>query len=507
MKWRYLFAGSVILAAMIAGLFGLGILRNQAVPIGAADPAFEYYTKGHSNSYAAIDRWAHYGMRAERFADVLRKAGYACQQPTVLKDEAGMGAIRETLCHKTEQWPLSRTLSIRASIEHGIVARLVGAKASSKLTLDDQPLTKRLADLLRKVGWMEPDTLQVAGFQIDSIETLSRMVADTLSSTGWYARCTDGQLGAQCNQMTDDRMKSGFPALPQGQGTLPTGTSLELHRAMERIGFAPVQKRGADGKPEDSLLVRPANGRMWLDFVSKDLGGRDLSASIELESKGGTPINLVTGLNGKSESIHLAGRPRRANDDSLVYLLPEAGTHHARYSVWLNLPNKNFPGTFDQLARNLPLVDAAFIPLIVKAISGDAARDTSPEESLGLYPVLRQMEQKAEVFRALHPDRWLPREHGNRLITQAYPEDPVIRAAWAFATCEPLSKAASIDGNCLLRFTTADPDAAALVRSEIAKQQLLYGDLPEIHPLRTRLKHLNEAFSAVHHDEPDSTDQ
>jgi hypothetical protein len=254
MKRRYLVAGFLISAAMIAGLFSLGVLRNQAVPIGAADPAFEYYTKDHGNSYAAIDRWAHYGMQAGRFVDVLQNAGYACQQPTVLKDAAGTGAIRETLCHKKEEWPLSRTLSIRASIEHGIVARLVGAKASSKLAPDDQSFTKRLADLLRKFGWMEPETLQVAGFRIDSIETLSRMVADTLSSTGWYARCTDGRLGAQCNQMADGRMKSGFPALLQGQGALPTSTALEMHRAMERIGFAPVQKHGADGKPEDSLL-------------------------------------------------------------------------------------------------------------------------------------------------------------------------------------------------------------------------------------------------------------
>jgi hypothetical protein len=300
-------------------------------------------------------------------------------------------------------------------------------------------------------------------------------------------------------------MKSGFPALPQG--TLPTGTALELHRAMERIRFAPIQKRGADDKPEDSLLVRPANGRMWLDFASKGLGGHDLAASIELESKGGTPINLVIGLNGESKSIQLAGSPRRANDGSIVYLLPEAGTEDARYSVWLNLPNKDFPGMFDQLARNLPLVDAAFIAPMAKAIIGDSATDTRPEESLGLYPVLRQIEQKAEVVRALHPDRWLPREHGNRFIALAYPEDPVRRAAWAFATCESIRKPESIDGNCLLRFTTADPDAAALVRSEIAKQQLLYGDLPEIHPLRIRLKHLYEAFSTEHHDKPNSTDR
>jgi hypothetical protein len=493
MKWRYLVAGCLILTALIAALFGFAKLRNQTVPIGAVDPAFEFYTKGRSNSYAAVDRWAHYGMRAERFVDVLQNAGYHCQQPTVSKDGVGTGSIRETLCRKTEQGLLSRTLSIQASIEHGTVARLVEAKASSTLTSDGQSLSKHLADLLRKFGWIEPETLRVAGFQVDSIDTLGRVVADTLSPTGWHVHCTDGQLVEQCKKMAGDRMKSGFPALPQG--ALPTGTALELHRAMERIHFVPVQKRGADGKPEDSLLLRLAKGRLWLDFVSKDLSGRDLTASIELESKGGTPINLVLGWNGDSKSIHLAGSPRLANDGSVVYLLPEAGTQDARYATWVNLPNKNFPGTFDQLAQKLPRVDAAFIAAMAEAIIGDSARNASPEENLGLYPVLRLIEQKAEVVRALQPDRWLPREHGNRLIAQAYPEDPATRAAWAFATCESIGKPATINGNCLLRFTTADPDAAALVRSEIAKQQLLYGDLPESHPLRIRLKYLNDSFA------------
>jgi len=502
MKSRYLVAGCSITAAIFAGLFSLGVLRSQTVPVGEADPAFEYYSKGHSNRYAAIDHWAHYGMRAKHFVDVMGEAGYDCNQPTVLKEENGARAIRETLCNKTDQWPLRRTLTIHANIEHGVVARLVGARASSTLTPDDRFITKWLANLLRNFGWMEPETLQVAGFQIDSIETLTRMVADTLSSTGWYARCTeDSQFVAQCREMADARKRSGFPALPQG--TLPTGTALELHRAMERISFLPIQKRGADNKPEDSLIVRPANGRMWLDFVSKDLGGRDLAASIELESKGGTPINLMIGFNGESKSIPLAGGPRRANNGSVIYLLPEAGPQDTRYSVWLSPPSKDFRGTFDRLAQNLPRVDPAFIPAMVKAIMDDSATDARPEDSLGLYPALRQMEQKAEVVRALHPDSWLPREQGNSLIAQAYPEDPVIRAAWAFATCESNSKPESIDGNCLLRFATADPHAAALVRSEIAKQQSLYADLLESHPIRIRLKHLNEAFSTAHHDKRD----
>lgn len=493
MKWRYLVAGGLILTTLVAALFGLAILRNQTVPIGAADPAFEFYTKGRSNSYAAINRWAHYGMRAEHFMNVLQNAGYHCQQPMVSKDEMETGSIHEILCLKIEQGLLSRTLSIQASIEHGGVDRLVGAKASSTLTSNGHSLNKQLADLLRKFGLIEPETLLVAGFQVDSIDTLGRMVADTLSPTGWHERCTENQVVELCKEMADDRMQSGFPELPQG--ALPTGTATELHRAMERIHFVPVLKRGADGKPEDSLLVRLTKGRLWLDFVSKDLGGRNLTASIELESKGGTPINLMMSLNSDIKSIHLAGRPRLANDGAIVYLLPESGPQDERYVTWLHLQNKNLPRTISQLALELQRVDAAFIAPMIDAIIGDSAINASPEESLGLYPVLQQIEQKAEVVRALHLDRLLPRENGNLLIAQAYPENPTIRSAWAFATCETIEKPVKIDGNCLLRFITADPDAAALVRSEIAKLLLLYADLPESHPLRIRLKNLNDAFA------------
>lgn len=496
MKRSLIVVGCLGLAAIIAGLCMFGALRNQPVPVGVVDPAIEFYTKGHGGSFAAIDRWAHYGMRADRFVAVLQKAGYICQLPEALKEKAEGGAMREMLCHKTAQWPVSRTLTIHAGIEDGIVGRLANVYANSTLTHDGWFLAKLWGNLLRKFNLIEQETLQVTGFQIDSIDTLSRMVADALSLNGWGARCTDEKLVAQCLEMASDRMKSGFPALPQAP--LATGTALEMHRAMERIRFTPIQKRGNDGRPEDSLLVRLTDGRMWLDFSSKDLSGHKLTASIELESKGGTPISLVTGLDSESRTMRMAGSPRLANDRSVVYLLPEAAAQDTRYSVWLDLPNRNFPGTFDKLTRNLPLVDPAFIAPMIKAIIGDLAVNTQPEENLGLYPVLRQIEKMADVISALHPDRLLPPETGNRLIAQTYADDPAIRAAWAFAVCISIDTPASIDGNCLLRFTTADPDAAALVRSEIAKLQLLYAELPETHPLRTELKRLDAAFLTAH---------
>jgi hypothetical protein len=506
MKWRHLFGVCFGLAAIMAGLLAIGTLRNQAMLPGVVDPAVEFYTKTHSNGYAAIDRWAQYGMRAERMIDILRKAGYECESPSELQYITEPGVLHDIQCSKTEQWPLSRTLTIEAKIEQGIVNRLVAANAHSKLTHADQWFAKEAAALLRKLGWIEPETLKVTGFQIDSIETLSRMVADTLAPNGWQERCTDEQADLQCSMLTNDRLKTGYPPLPQT--ALAAGTALQLERAFERIRFMPRYKRGADNKAEDSLLIHLIDGRMWLDFASKDLTGHELAASVELESKGGTPDKLIISLDGESRTFALAGRPRRANNGSVVYLFPEAPLATAqdtRYTLWVNLPNRSLPASFDQLAQKLPLIDMAFIGPMARAIVGDIATDTHPEEILELYPPLHQIEHKAEAIRATHPESWMPRAYGNRLIAEAYPDNPAVRAAWAFATCESNGKPSGIDGNCMLRFVTADPDAAMLVRHEIARLRLLYGDLPENHPIRIRLNRLNEAFSTEHDDKSNTT--
>ncbi len=508
MTWRHIIISFLILTTISAISYIVGARHTLIVPVAAADPAVEYYTKNHSNGYAAIDRWAHYGMRTEHVIDVLANTGYDCQQLLALKNEGETGTIRDILCTKTESWPVSRNLTIQASIDYGVIGRLVAAKASSTLTSNDSFLIKHLADLLREMGWIEPATLQVTGLQIDSVEILTRMVADTLQPQGWHARCKhdlDEQEFSACNVMANERVKSGFPRLPEG--SLPTGTALEIPRAMERVHFVPIRIRGADNKPEDSLLVRSTNGRIWMDFTSKDLVGRKVTASIELESKGGTPISLLVGLNGQSTTIPLAGKPRRANDGAFVYLVPEAGTQSERYSVWLHLPKKHSPASFEQLANNLPLIDKEFVEPMVKAVIDDPAINSRPEASLGLYPPLQQIEQKAEILHALNTEQWLPRQHGSRLIAEAYPEDPVVRAAWAFATCGASRNSSEVDGDCLLSFSITDPGAASFVRNEIARLQLLYRELPEDHPLRIRLRALDDAFSTERHDKYDLTAQ
>ncbi|MEO7496657.1 MAG: hypothetical protein ABIT83_25855 [Massilia sp.] len=43
-----------------------------------ADPLTDFHTRAHGDAYGGIDRWAYFGMPAERVAERLRRDGYAC---------------------------------------------------------------------------------------------------------------------------------------------------------------------------------------------------------------------------------------------------------------------------------------------------------------------------------------------------------------------------------------------------------------------------------------------
>ena len=491
MKKRYFIFGGSVLTFVIAALFHLTAQFNHKISM-VTDPAFAFYSNGKNAGYADIDSWAHYGMRIERFVEVLHDAGFSCAIPPVLQTPSDVVTTVDMLCQKTEQLPFGRNLAIHAQIEHGIVNRLVGASADSVLIPAHQSYTAFLANLLRKAGWMEPEKLQAVGFRLNSLDTLSLMIADALSMNGWYARCQEINDQTLCPKLARERARQGFPQMPVAQ--VQTSSVFVVRRLLERINFMPVKQRNADSYPADSLLVRLANGKMWLDFVSKDMVGHKLTLAIELESMGGTPTNMVLALDGISKTMPLAGLANRANDNAMIYLLPEAGASEIRYAVWLNLPNKNYPGTFDRIANTLPRIDPSYIEPMFKAIISDFTATASAEESLGLYPVLWQIEQRAAVFRRLQPDRWMLPDQSNHFIAQSYPNDLVTRTAWAFASCETSGNSVIIDHDCARRFVTADPDAAAMVRSEITKQQLLFGALPDSHPLRIRLNALSDAY-------------
>ena len=463
--------------------------HEEKVAAGIGDPAFRYYTKGHSPHYAAVDQWAYYGMQAELFVDVLRRAGYACNPPVA---KHGAATLREVTCHETRRWPVGRTLAIRASFEPGSVERLVSATASSTLPADAFSFSVGLASWLRRTGWIEPASLPVAGFYPDSVETLARMVTDALSD-GWLDRCTGGWNDTACQQWERDRKQSGFPAL---QASMPGGAASEVAHSMARIRFTPVQLLPSGVAPQpDSLLVRTDAGRMWLDFVSRDLTGRKLAASVELESSGGTPVALVVSRDDETMSVRLAGERNLDRDGTPAYLAPLAAMDNPRQAVWLYMPEEKSDPALAWAVKTLPLVDQAFIEPVAMALIDHRDPRREVEETLGLYPRLRQIERKAMILHALHPEGWLPVERGNRLVARAYPDDPVKRAAWAFATCKLILVRAEIDSGCLLRFKIADPEAAALVRDEITALQQVYRNLPEKNPLRARLQFLGEEFA------------
>lgn len=482
-----------VLLAVLAVLLAAGSRKPGEAPPWMVDPAIAFHTGTHDASYGGIDRWAYYGMQAGAVAELLRQDGYACTQPQPPAGGERLNGVHDMVCSKQLSWPLPRTLSITAAIDHDMRGRLVAASARSTLAGGEQPMRKRIADFLRHKGWIEPEQLQITGFAIESVDTLARLAADALARNGWHRSCDENRATPACVAYARKRRESGLPPLPQG--TIAAGDAMAIASAMEQVRLLPPVPRAADKLPEDSLLVRVADQKMWLDFVGRDLTGRALKASVALDSEGGTPTQLVATLGTESKVVPLAGTPRRANSGALVYLVPEAGARNPRAGMWLNMPNDRLPGTFTRLAEVLPHTDPAFIPGMVKTVIAHMAADVLPDERLGLYPALHLIDQRANALRRAHADTWLPRDLGNRLIKQAFQDDPATRAAWAVATCESTgTQAPVIDADCWLRFVIADPDAAALVRSDVDALQLLYAKLAPTHPLLVRLNRLNDAF-------------
>jgi len=301
-------------------------------------------------------------------------------------------------------------------------------------------------------------------------------------------------LRAQCaNGCPDEaalRRESGFPPPPD---PLPVGDAMAIPRAFERIRLLPVVARGADDKPADSLIVRVDDGKMWLDFAGGDLAGRALRVSVLLDGEGGRPRQLIATLDGAIRSVELAGQPRRDNGGTPLYLAPAAGDRDVRFAFWLPMPNESHPGTLMLLAQTLPNVDSAFLPSAIKAILAAMAPPAGhPEESLGLYPPLRVIEQRAPMLRRVQSAL---RDRGVAFIAPAHADDRLLRQAWAMAICEPAARTPDPDDGCWRRFAAADPDAATGLRADIAQLSSVYAELPPGHPLRIRLRKLEAALS------------
>ncbi|MEO7496658.1 MAG: hypothetical protein ABIT83_25860 [Massilia sp.] len=397
-------------------------------------------------------------------------------------------------CRKQVGGVLARELTVLARIDGARRAVLVGARASSAISGASTSLRQRFARWLRASGWIEPETLEVRGRQFDSADMLARFALDALAANGWYRSCAEATDTPACVEMARTRSRSGPPAL--APAPVPVGAALELERAMAGIEFAPLNPRGADGLPEDSLMVSLDDGAMWLHFVSRDLSQQQYDIAIRLAVEGGAPTLLRATLDKQVREVALAGSARRDNGGALVLLAPGQGGLPARAGYWLHLPNDAWPFTFRQLADTLPRIDPAFAGPIIKTLLASVASPTRPDDELGLYPPLHTVEHRAALLRRARAGQWLSRDKAGELIGAAFKDDPITRAAWAMASCEPeRQQDAAADPGCWSRFALNDPAAAGLLLGEIRAQQTVYGALEPGHPLRLRLKALGTALS------------
>lgn len=472
MRPRLLLAGVavVIAAAAAVPLLAARLAGGEALPEAPGDPAYAYYTSAHGAGYGGIDRWATYGMPVELLTGALHRAGYQCQLPREQVD------VQPVSCSKRMAWP-ERTLTIHASIDYGMRGRLVSAVARSDI---DGAWGQRIGAWMRGRGWLEPQSLRVRGFGYDSVDLLAYAAADAIRAGGWHEHCADGLALSDCPGMAQARRAQGFSVLPEG--ALAVGGAADVMRRMERVRLMPLAVRGADKKPGDSLQVRVAGARMWLDFAGRDLAGREAKVSVALDSAGGVPVELVASLDGESRSVPLAGTPRADNGGLKMLLLPEAGEGGPVFANWLVMPNENYPATYAKLAPALAQVHPAFRGAAVKAVLGKALQLDRPEDNLGLYPALHSIEERAAVLRRAGVADWLP-------LDGMAGQEPALRAAFALALCPPDAPSA-----CLQRLAQSDPEAAGMLREAVAAQSAAYAALAADHPVRTHLKRLESAL-------------
>lgn len=483
----------LIVAGVIAVSLPILFSGLSYPPSGVFDPAIEFYTKKHSDGYGGLDQWAVHGMKEESLVKLLRRDGYFCILPQPTDAGVALNGIRELVCTKPVDGMLSRTLSITANIDYDIGGRLVAAHASSKLSGGFQTVRKHIAEVLRRFDLIEPEELQIRGFEVDSIDLLTRLAVDALGARGWHKTCEEDVSQSGCLQLALERRASGFQQV--GEGPVAVGNVAAVHSAMESIHLVALEPREYP-KSDETLFVRVVDEKMWIDFAGKDLAGRELMVSVEIDSEGGAPVKLIAKVGADSRETVLAGVRRLANNGMVRYFVPQAGSKNPRLAVWRNLPNKNSPDSYSSVGRGLINIDPAFSSRIVKAILADISTIASPEEEIGLYPVLRSVEYRAELLRSANAKQWVPQESSAQsFVRRMYPDDPAARASWALAVCESVTKPTpSIDENCWMNFISEDSDVAALLSKEVADLQSVYATLEQAHPLSLRLNRLSNAL-------------
>jgi hypothetical protein len=445
------------------------------VAAGTLDPAIEHHTASHSAAYAGVDRWAFGHQSESSVTNRLHDAGYECAS----------GQQVETVCTRRMRWPVDRILSIHVSLDPSLDPRVTALRAESRLT-SDSSFARTSAAFLRSVGWMEPPSLVVHGFEIDDLELLSRMVADSLVRGGWAGLCNAAGSAKACGELARERRASGYGPIPDRP--IGVGEAQDVIKAMERLRLDPVEPRGPDDQPDDALLVRVHGTEQWLDFEGADLAGHRFGVGLELAMEGGTPSKLVVRWGDQTRTLLLKGRPRTANGGDTLYLLPQAGVELRRLAIWLRAPDPQNDTTRAILRARLQQADPNFQPLLVKRFLDTLALPQRPDLALGLYPALLLVEQRGELLRDAGAANWLPRKEGQRLVAEAYAADPVTRAAWTFALCEPEFDAIGGDPDCWREALANDRVVAGLLDAELQRLQATYAALDPAHPLHARLE-------------------
>lgn len=508
MIWRRLAAA---LTGLVAALLAVRWLTASDAPARLSHPAMEFHTRNHDGSYGGIDRWARYGMEAGQIADLLKRDGYNCDISGVQLGALGPAGPRNMVCRKQLLWPLERTLMIRASLDGSSQGRLVAATASSVLVDGAAGLSRTVENVLRSAGLIEPEKLQIRGGEFDTVDLLAQYVLDALDPSGWRELCDQQADSPTCRYYVETRRESGFPSLTQR--AMNVRDALSITRALEGIQFMPARQRGADGRPEDALLLRIDGDTMWMDFTSQDLAGRKLAVSIGLDPEGGAPVQLVAQLGWEKEPafqgsrrqpadsstmrfVPLVGKRRQSNAGVTQYLVPIAGAEERSYAIWINMPEgaNPHPHILRMWAEVLPTIELAFQPRIIHAAVSSLAKVRHTDEALGLYPMLTIVERRAELLRKAEVAKWIPPERGDQDIRQAFRDDPVTRAAWGLAMCETTAPP-SIDVDCWRRLVANDDNVVELLRREVARLGAMYAELDPAHPVRLRLKRLEDVLS------------
>lgn len=493
----------LVVVLMAFGGFGWWTGRADAALPAGLDPAIGFYTRGHDAGYGGIDRWAFYGMRVERVVDILQRRSYRCRLPASRAEDGRLHGRHELVCERQLTGPLARTLSIRAMIDYGLRGRLVAASAGSVLA-DDDVWHRGLARGLRRLGLIEPARMEVRGFEVGSADLLAQQALDAIGLRAWYALCEhEKDISADCARSLRERRAHGFAALPTG--SVQVIKAAWLDRAMERVRLMPAAVRRDGVLSDDNPVVRVADHRMWADFSSRDLTGRQLSVSIALDSAGGVLDELVASVGADRRTVRLSGVQERLNNGLLRYLVPTRGSGYPRSTVWVDLPNPDYPTLPDAVGNAMARADPAFARPLIKILIDYVIAPHRPEQTLKLYPALRPIEQHAATLRDAHARSWLPAEEATSFIRRSYPDDPAVRASWALATCEVPAGHLVIDADCWQRATVDDPALLELLRDQVAQLQARYATLGMDHPIRRHLAQL-AAVLAQEPPEPDGPD-